>query len=242
MNKVKNMKKTVSFLVLGLGVLLQSNSLLAFPGFLSRNGDSKLHKAVMTGDLQKVIDCYKKNPKLLDRGNKKDITPLRDAIQAGDDFIVSYLIKEAKANVNTVNYCGQSVLQHSISCEYVKGTAFLLEAGANIHSKDIDGLTALHRASVYYNSCSEDTIDIVTLLLAAGADTEVLDGANDKPDLDDYWKELMGENWKNIDSVYRDQFLGAAIITVINKYNLNATKILSEDWQGRLDMNLFEYK
>ncbi len=205
MNKVKNMKKIVSVLVLGLSVLLTSNGFASPGNFLKRglekanqrvqktlNGNSALHCAVKSGNLQSVKLVYKKHPELIEKVNDKRETPLFTAVNEGDEAVLSiiiYLVKDCGANVNIVNNEDQYLLVEALPGKRSDVIRWLLAAGANPNVKDSFTLYSALDISIYL-----ENYEIAIMFLASGANVNERDPEGEKLNLERYCNNLVREH------------------------------------------------
>ncbi|MCD4785473.1 MAG: ankyrin repeat domain-containing protein [Candidatus Eremiobacteraeota bacterium] len=107
-----------------------------------------IHKAIAVGNLKKVKEIIKKNPKMLHRTDFMGRTPLYYAADYGQNKIAKYLLsKGAKVNTRTVYGGEKTPLLAAAEKGNVKMASLLISKGANVNIKMKDGKTPLHLAA-----------------------------------------------------------------------------------------------
>ncbi len=161
--------------------------------------------------IQLVID-YNLDGTVLDSQNHEGESALMIAVQAGYAKVVKLLLK-AKANVNLHNSAGETALIIAVKNQYkkeddiVEMVEILLEGGALFDIQDLQGATALMRATdVGY-------IKVVNALLAKGVALELTD-RRDRRALD-----YAITNRSNNSEVVKVLIAAGAKINIINKFN-----------------------
>ena len=147
----------------------------ADPNIAERHfGWSPLHRAAEKGSLVSVAVLLGRGADLHARGGHGD-TALHLASQfaSGTEGLETVrLLLDWGAELDARNDFGETPLFGSVD-SYVDGhpatTALLLERGADVMARDIEGSTTLHRAA----SSSKAFPEVVELLLASGADARV---------------------------------------------------------------------
>lgn len=77
----------------------------------------------------------------------REETLLMGACQNGQVKCVSYLLENAKFDVNAVNYCGETASHFAIECESFEILKMLVDNGADLNTKDKCGNTLVHMGS-----------------------------------------------------------------------------------------------
>ncbi|MCK4760661.1 MAG: ankyrin repeat domain-containing protein [Candidatus Aminicenantes bacterium] len=113
---------------------------LAIPFFAA-----EIHDAVWNGDLVKINEILKKDPKAAQAKDKNGKTPLHMAAQYNRGAAAALLIKNG-ADPNAKNENGEAPLHYASFLGRVQVMALLIEKGADINTADKAGNTPLHHA------------------------------------------------------------------------------------------------
>lgn len=123
----------------------------------------EIHVAVRDGELSKVEQIIKADPKQVDaRGSYEGWFPLHYAVSTSNKEIVNLLIDKG-ANVNVSSNDGSTPLHIAARLGYKEIVELLIGKDADVNAKNINGITPLHLAS------QEGYEEIVKLLIAGGA-------------------------------------------------------------------------
>lgn len=175
----------------------------------SRRGNTPLHQASVKGYLPIVLELLIKNPNV-NRVNQNGDTPLHFASETGRLEIIDKLV-DAGANVNIQNMSSTTPLHFACLNGYLEVINRLVDAGADVNIQTLWGQTPLflainrNRNSVeiverllalganvnmggdiengtpLHKACYLDNIDIVNILLGAGADVNIQDNEGRTP-------------------------------------------------------------
>lgn len=139
-------------------------------------GDKALHIATYAGYTQVVKNLLKIKGVKVDAVNKTGETALHLASSLGDSQIVEVLLKNGKANPLLVDNDGKSALHFIASSRFIslKDVSdvinLLLQEGANLHSFDNKGQTALQIATQNGN---ENVVKVIMKKADQNAKSEV---------------------------------------------------------------------
>ncbi len=148
------------------------------PGGLSNGGDSdtavaiwweQIVKAHDQGSLAKLTGLFDVSPQALSFRTKYGTSLLTRTIEARRLDVLGYLL-ERRAKANIQDDLLADALVESYWCK-VEFAEHLLNAGADIRSRDRFGRTVLHGAATAHNH------DLLRLLIARGADLSAIDNA-----------------------------------------------------------------
>ncbi len=104
-----------------------------------------LHVAAVIGDMNAVAQLLDHDADL-DLEDKWDGTPLSLAAQSGASFPVAIRLVEAGANIDRLRVNIEDLFFAAIKLGSIEGAATLLSQGADLLSRNVDGLTALQLA------------------------------------------------------------------------------------------------
>jgi ankyrin repeat protein len=142
----------------------------------------KSQKKMMSKEMKDaIVEGVDAVRELVDNGedvnavNEDGWTPLQLAVNEDDIDVVTYLISQ-KANVNPENIDKWTPLHEAAKLGLTEIADILINFGANINAKSDLGDTPLHCAVSY-----REQKDIVNLLLAKGADVNVVNRSGKTP-------------------------------------------------------------
>ena len=124
----------------------------------NKDGDTPLHHASKTGQINVVIELLKCGV-AIDTKNNKKYTPLHLAAMTKHEEIVNVLLDHG-ADINAKNEYGRTPLHLAAANGFCKTVPILLKRGANVNALDDSQSTPLHYAfvisncSIYYHTCS----------------------------------------------------------------------------------------
>jgi RNA polymerase sigma factor (sigma-70 family) len=151
-------------------------------GLMEKGAPLDFFDAAATGQIERVRDLAAKDPRLIDSCSSAGFTALCLAAHFGFASIVSLLLDlGAKIDEKGTNPLGVTPLQSCLFARRPEIAKLLIERGANVNLQrtgqgmDREGWTALHYASAY------GIKEIVELLLAHGADREIVDHEGKTP-------------------------------------------------------------
>ncbi|XP_030859592.2 ankyrin repeat domain-containing protein 62 isoform X2 [Gorilla gorilla gorilla] len=136
------------------------------PGYRVRQKDlGMIHKAAITGDVNKVMESILLRLNDLNDRDKKNRTALHLACAHGHPGVVADLVAR-KCQLNLTDSENRTALIKAVQCQEEVCASILLEHGANPNVRDMYGNTALHYA------IDNENISMARKLLAYGADIE----------------------------------------------------------------------
>ncbi|MFM6976744.1 MAG: ankyrin repeat domain-containing protein [Sphingobacteriaceae bacterium] len=108
-----------------------------------------------------------KNPENINQFTEDGFSPLGLAVYFGHEDVTRYLLlKGAQVNQPSKNQMSVYPLHSAIAANQNMLAKMLLEAGAEVNIKQVQGITPLHAAASHGN------IELIILLLEAGADVK----------------------------------------------------------------------
>ncbi len=144
---------------------------------IEKNALWTLHEAASAGDLSRVKELLHKGYDVNDL-DEKGYTPLRCAINAGNDTMIKFLLNHPNIDVNLPSSKdGWTPLHCAVEKGHIALVNFLLELHVNINAVDVNGFTPLHLTILYKR------VEIAQLLLKAQADVTIT-GKNGETPLD----------------------------------------------------------
>mmetsp|Transcript_31645 Transcript_31645/g.69161 ORF Transcript_31645/g.69161 Transcript_31645/m.69161 type:complete len:175 (-) Transcript_31645:327-851(-) len=129
------------------------------------------------GDLEKLVECLKEDPKSRDSRNKDGWQPLHQAAFSGEVDIIAALLK-AGANVNAKCNDGDTPLHYASAQGNVSCLTPLVKAGADLEARDMDG---------------ESPLDVAPSMKVKGLLRKLLDEKDNSDNSDGDWEEVEGD-------------------------------------------------
>lgn len=139
------------------------------------SGDTPLHYAAEVGNSNVVKLLLAAGADVSVR-NKSKRTSLHKAIYFSENINILKLLIDAGSDVNAMDEIENTPLMLALACKNEKITKFLLESGANVNAKNFLGEISLH---VAINAQCD--VNILKILIKAGADVNCLDDYEDSP-------------------------------------------------------------
>lgn len=127
----------------------------------------EIHDTALKGNLAKVKDMLKKDPKLLEADSENLKKPLHYAAQGGHMELVKFLLAKG-AVLDSKNNVGETPLMYACAYGKKEVAGYLLKKGADLHHKTKFG-TPVSYAAMRGNE------EIVLYLVEKGADVTVAD-------------------------------------------------------------------
>jgi ankyrin repeat protein len=141
----------------------QSNAILA--AILAAHPARDAFEEAAFGDPKSFGDHLKADPEIAKRVHKIGWTPLHFAAYAGNLETARLLLDQgADLEARAKNKFESTPLQAAALCAQADMIEFLIQRGANVKVKQVEGTTALHEAAILGNE------RMIRLLLDAGAD------------------------------------------------------------------------
>ncbi|XP_060063724.1 uncharacterized protein LOC132544165 [Ylistrum balloti] len=146
------------------------------------DGDLPLHIAVAQENIvmvQKFVHLMSISGKSVDKYNKAQQTPLHLAVELNFVDAVKTLLL-ARANPNLVNKRGENAVHLAVKVRSSDCLDFMIQHSQNkidLDTRNFEGLAPLHTA------VEKNNLEIVDMLLRAGADINILDGKSGKTPL-----------------------------------------------------------
>lgn len=131
-----------------------------------------IFKACKEGNVPEVRRLMSVNEDLSSAENDVNDTLLHQAVYAGNDLLLRYLVNEAGVPVNSINNFRMTPLHYAVSSG-VDMTMFMLNAGSFVDAQDTAGKTPLMSASMYNDAA------VVKLLVDRGASTRTFDASGE---------------------------------------------------------------
>ena len=135
--------------------------------FLSHRSTLSIFEAIVSGDLDKVMNLLGKDPALLEQFSTDGFTPLGLASYFNHKSIVEFLIEHgADVNLHSNNGMKVAPLHSAVANKNLVVAKILLEHGADVNARQTLGVTPLHSAA------HQGDIPMVQLLLQYKADMQ----------------------------------------------------------------------
>lgn len=131
-----------------------------------------IFKACKEGNVTEVRRLISANEDLASAENDVNDTLLHQAVYAGDELLLRYLVNEAGVPVNSINNFRMTPLHYAVSSG-IDVTMFMLNAGSFVDAQDSAGKTPLMSASMYGDTA------VVKLLVERGASTRTFDASGE---------------------------------------------------------------
>ena len=157
----------------GFGVPLVSCDTCIVSGDLPAHGPYKQREAPHPGQAAPAVSIAQLNDWLAHGANVN--TELNNAVLAGDQARVSYLLDKKHASLTALDLQGETPLHHALQLRSTDMVAFLIARGADVNQRDRDGWTPLMTAAY-----GDDAADI-KVLVAHGADPNAVSAQNFTP-------------------------------------------------------------
>ena len=129
----------------------------------------RLLEAIEIGDPKKISDLLLRNPDLAGQKNKYGMSPLMYAVLRGSQESTKVLLEKG-ANPNQIHEHGSTPLMVSVLEEQIEILPLLLA-----HPQILLDRQDLHGATALMYACRQGRINLMTLLLEAGADPNLRD-------------------------------------------------------------------
>lgn len=145
-------------------------------------GIQDLNIAVMEGNINDIKFLVENRVSINSRNSSIDTTPLHIATARGKEDVVR-LIVSTNANIDAPNIYGNSSLQCAVQNEHLNMVKFLVNAKADINSRNNDGDTALHNAvkKIYKIDNIDNLTEIVEFLINSNANVNAQNKKNKTP-------------------------------------------------------------
>jgi ankyrin repeat protein/HEAT repeat protein len=131
-------------------------------GSEDKDGDTPLHLAAYTGNIDKAEELIKSGAEI-NQKNKFGVAPLHKAADKGHTKMVELLIEKG-AEINLKNDFGATPLHRAAFEGHIEVAKLLVDKGADINKKSDHNMTLLHWAA------HNGHIDVAKLLIDGGAD------------------------------------------------------------------------
>ncbi|MCP4220873.1 MAG: hypothetical protein GY765_39965 [bacterium] len=133
----------------------------------TEDGSTPLLTAARAGKLDMVTYLAGKGGDI-QAASKNGFTPLLYAAQKGADDIAAFLLEKGAKTTAVLKSTGRNALHQAALCGYGSIVKRLLEKGANVNSKDLEGNTPLYYAARYGHK------NVAGILKSYKADTSAL--------------------------------------------------------------------
>jgi quinoprotein dehydrogenase-associated probable ABC transporter substrate-binding protein len=155
------------------GVPLVSCDTCVVSGDLPAHGPYKAREAPRPSRAAQAVSIAQLNDWLAHGANVN--TELNNAVLAGDQVRVSYLLDKKHASLAALDLQGETPLHHALQLRSTDMVAFLIGRGADVNQRDRDGWTPLMTAAY-----GDDAADI-KVLVAHGGDPNAVSAQNFTP-------------------------------------------------------------
>jgi ankyrin repeat protein len=155
------------------GVPLVSCDTCVVSGDLPAHGPYKAREAPRPSHAAQAVSIAQLNDWLAHGANVN--TELNNAVLAGDQVRVSYLLDKKHASLAALDLQGETPLHHALQLRSTDMVAFLIGRGADVNQRDRDGWTPLMTAAY-----GDDAADI-KVLVAHGGDPNAVSAQNFTP-------------------------------------------------------------
>lgn len=132
-------------------------------------------RAAGSGDIDKVKELIKVNPKLANATSKEGFSPLISAVHGNKLEVVKFLISNG-ADVNIVDPNGDTPLLAAIKWKHPEIAEILLEKGADVNVRE-----KFYRYTPLHIALESGFDDLAKKLIAKGADLNAQDYSGDSP-------------------------------------------------------------
>ncbi|HEY3416578.1 MAG TPA: ankyrin repeat domain-containing protein [Armatimonadota bacterium] len=142
------------------------------------NGTTDLHLAIARGDRNTIQQLLESQRELVEASNQDGMTPLHFAAYLGDEKLVCELVRRG-ARINVRDVYGRTPLYFATSQRHVAAVRALLHAGADPNISTLETFEA--REAPLHMAARLGDGEIITLLLAHGADPTMIDDLGRTP-------------------------------------------------------------